>query len=99
MKFFLLLLTFLFSLYGVSQDYNVKISQENGQIKVLSLEKELIKDDNVNYIDVVYANQKASYIKIFSRKITLFNGWKEDHKYYDLNFEETVLCYIRIIPG
>lgn len=87
MKFFLLLLTFLFSLYGVSPDYNVKISQENGQIKVLSLEKQSIKVDNVNYIDVVYANQKASYIKIFSRKITLLNGLNEDHKYYDLNFE------------
>ncbi|OOG20042.1 hypothetical protein BWD42_09220 [Sphingobacterium sp. CZ-UAM] len=79
MKFFLLLLTFLFSLYG--------FSQENGQIKVLSLEKEPIKDDNVNYIDVVYANQKASYIKIFFKKITQFNGFNEDHKYYDLNFE------------
>ncbi|OOG20039.1 hypothetical protein BWD42_09205 [Sphingobacterium sp. CZ-UAM] len=79
MKFFLLFLTVLFSLNGSSQ--------ENGQIKVLSLEKETIKDDNVNYINVIYANQKASYIKIFSIKTTQFNGWKEDHNYFDLNFE------------
>ena len=87
MKFFLLLLTFLFSLNGFSQTNNAEISQENEQIKVLSLEKEPIKDDYINYVDVIYSNQKASYIKIYLREITQFNGLDEDHKYYDLNFE------------
>lgn len=88
MKFILLFLAFLFSLNGFSQGNNAKVlSQENGRIKVLSLEKEPIKDDNVNYINIIYQNQRASYIKIFSRKISQFNGIDEDHKYYDLNFE------------
>jgi hypothetical protein len=87
MKLIFLLLTSLFSFNGFSQTKNVEISHENGLVKVLSLKSELIKDDNVNYINIIYSNQQASYIKIFLKNISKFNGISEDNKYYDLNFE------------
>ncbi|MGA6121721.1 hypothetical protein [Sphingobacterium anhuiense] len=98
MKYLLFIYTLLLSLNALSQnntptrDYNDFL-----ETRIFSSEKNSIKDDNINHIDIGYSHEKASFIKLSTKETTVFdrkNGdtsqsflHKEDNYYFDLNFE------------
>jgi len=91
MKLYLLLIVTLGCLNLNSQANLVKSVPENHQeLKVLSLQKSNFEDPDIKYIDIGYFDQKASYVKIYSRNVISLDGRKEDSKYFDLNFDGDV---------
>lgn len=98
MKYLLIFYTLLLSLNVLSQNKIAKRDYtEFIETRVFSSEKNSVKDDNITHIDVGYSNEKASFIKLFTKETTIFdrkNGdtsqsflHKEDNYYFDLNFE------------
>lgn len=88
MKIFLFSLSVLLWLNGFSQNNSTnKEANKYKEVKIFSSEKNPIKDENIAFIDVTYADQQASYVKLFTKNITIFNGIKENHYYFDLNFK------------
>lgn len=98
MKYLLFIYTLLLSLNALSQNNTPKRDyNEFLETRIFSSEKNSIKDDNINHIDIGYSHEKVSFIKLFTKETTIFdrkNGdtsqsflHKEDNYYFDLNFE------------
>lgn len=74
----------LLLLNGFSQDKKSgEVQHKDQQIKVLSLDKSKIEDDNVKSINFSYANQKPLFIMVFLKKHTFFNELEEENEFYD----------------
>lgn len=88
MKILLFFLSILLCLNGFSQNNSANTeSKKYDKVKIFSSEKNSINDNNITYIDVSYADQQASSVKLYTKNITIFNGLKEDNYYFDLNFD------------
>ncbi|MEJ5147505.1 hypothetical protein [Sphingobacterium sp. MYb388] len=98
MKYLLFFCTLLLSLNVLSQNNTAKREyNEFLETRIFSSVKNSIKDDNITHIYVGYSNEKAYFIKLFTKKTTTFdrkNGdtsqsflHKENNYYFDLNFE------------
>lgn len=71
-----------------AQTKSGKILSENYQeLKIHSLQKSNFADTEVKYIDIVFFAQKPSYVKVYLNDSILFSDFKEDSKYFDLNFD------------
>jgi len=99
MKATLFFVSLLLSLNGFSQGKKSgDLQHKNQEIKVLSLDKNKIEDDNVQSINVSYAIQKPLFIMVFLKNHTFFNGLEEDNNFYDMNFEGDRFIFAQKYP-
>lgn len=82
-----ILLLLLFGFLSAKSQTN---SYENyEQLKINSPIKSSL-DRKINYINIGYLDNEASYLKIYLNDSIEFYGWKENSQHFDLNFEGDV---------